>query len=308
VGDPMVRRRTGTRSLPCGRERWLVRAAGLAALIGAAALSSSTCGDGLATGGTLQVAVRADITGLFPNPATQREAYTIDMNRHLFEGLATLDREFRHVPALAERWESPDERTWVFHLRPGVRFSDGRMLEARDVEASLRANLARPVATAAFLHAVESVRAIDPSTVEVRTAFPYPMLLSHLSVGFVLPADVLDREPIPAIGTGPYVVDRWQAGRELVLKANPHHRGPPPEFPKVRLSVVPDPEERVRALLDGHVHLIDNVPLDALPRLRAHSEGALPAEPAGDLPGLPHGPAALLRPAGPGSRGPRPGP
>ena len=41
------------------------------------------------------------------------------MNRHLFEGLATLDREFRHVPALAERWESPDERTWVFHLRPG---------------------------------------------------------------------------------------------------------------------------------------------------------------------------------------------
>ena len=51
----------------------------------------------------------------------------------LFDALVKKDAHFELQPWLAERWEQPDARTWVFHLRDGVRFVDGRPLEAEDV-------------------------------------------------------------------------------------------------------------------------------------------------------------------------------
>jgi peptide/nickel transport system substrate-binding protein len=112
---------------------------------------------------SLTVAVRGDVTGIFPNPPMQTESHTFDVNSNVFEGLVRFDRNLTPEPALADRWENPDEETWIFHLRPGVRFSDGSLLTARDVAASLSAAIERRYPTSVFLHAVESVRAIGTS-------------------------------------------------------------------------------------------------------------------------------------------------
>lgn len=221
----------------------------------------------------LTVAVRADITGLYPNPPiVKNEAYTLHTNANVLEGLVRFDSQLRLAPALAERWENPDERTYVFHLRRGLRFSDGRPLVSRDVAASLNAARERDWAVRDYLRAVESVTAPDDERVVIRTRFPYQILLTKLQWAFVLPADAVARRVVPVVGSGPYKVDSWTPGRELRLSRNPEFHGPAPAFASARLVVVPDEAERVAMLLRGDADIATDVPLDAVESLKARRD------------------------------------
>jgi peptide/nickel transport system substrate-binding protein len=216
---------------------------------------------------TLTLAVRSDVTGVFPNPPLINESYTLDVNSNVFEGLVRLDKNLTAEPAVAERWENPDERTFVFSLKKGLLFSDGSPVRAEDVVASLKAALERPFVTRDTLQAIESVDAPEPGRVRIRTRFPYPVLLAHLPRGFILPAAALARRPVPPIGTGPYRIEKHLAGRELVLARNPYYRGPAPAYGRVRFLVKPGAKERVDAVVSGEAQIADSVPIDALDRL-----------------------------------------
>ena len=67
------------------------------------------------------------------DPHLQNEVLTAAVLANLYDGLTEFDEESRIRPALAATWTNPDERTWVFRLRPGVHFHDGRPLTAEDV-------------------------------------------------------------------------------------------------------------------------------------------------------------------------------
>jgi len=241
------------------------------ALIASAALATLACRASPPPAGgeehALTLAVRADITGLYPNPPTVNEAYTLHTNANFLEGLVRFDSQLRLAPALAERWENPDDRTYVFHLRRGLRFSDGRPLTAKDVAASLTAAKKRRWAVRDYLHAVESVTALDDERVAVRTRFPYQILLTKLQWAFVLPADAVKQASVPVIGSGPYRVESWTPGKELRLVRNPNYRGPAAAFPRARLVVIPDEAERLATLLRGEADIATDVPLDAVDAL-----------------------------------------
>lgn len=213
--------------------------------------------------------MRADVTGFFPNPPIVSEAYTIETNRSLFDALVELDRGLRVRPGLAEGWESPDERTVIFRLRDGLHFSDGTPVTARDAAASLDAALRVPWVTRDNLHAIESVRALDPLRLEIRTRQPAPALLSRLSQGFVLPAASLGLRPVPAIGTGPYRLVAWRPGQEFAFEQNPFHRGPLPAFEHARYLVEPDDRRRVLAVEEGRADAADRVPPERIDELLA---------------------------------------
>lgn len=214
---------------------------------------------------TLRLAVRADVAGFFPD-AGVNEAFTVQVNDSLFDTLVRFDGRLHLQPALAVRWENPDERTYRFELRPGVRFSDGRPLTAHDVAASLEANR-RSWVTRDYLHAVDSARAIDDLHLEVRTRVPYLALLTRLPWGFVVPADAAAPGGRPAVGSGPYRLAGWERGREIRLAANPYWRGVAPEFPAVVYRIVPDARERVRQVERGEADVADQVPLGDVARL-----------------------------------------
>ena len=80
----------------------------------------------------LRAAVRADVTGFFPNRPAANESYTFEMNRWVLDAVVGLDRGLNVVPALAAHWLTPDDRSFVLELRPGLRFSDGRPVTAAD--------------------------------------------------------------------------------------------------------------------------------------------------------------------------------
>lgn len=220
----------------------------------------------------LTIAVRADVTGIYPNPPTQPEAFTIDVNSNVFEGLVRFGKNMNPEPAVAETWENRDDNTWIFHLRKKVRFSNGDYVKADDVVASIETALNRPFTTASFLQHIRSVRALAPDTVEIKTHYPYPILLSQLTVGFIMPKKVLQSTNIPPIGTGPYKVKRWVVGKQLDLERNRYYHGDAPSFNQIRFVVEPSGAKRIKALLERKAQMADYIPLEEVDRLKKIQE------------------------------------
>jgi len=220
--------------------------------------------------GTLTVAARADVAGIFPSPLA--EAYTLNVNKNVFEGLVKFDRELQVVPALAQSWERPDDRTYVFELRRGLRFSDGHPVGTRDVVASLEAGMERGWPFRGYLGVIESVEAVGERRVQIRTSSPNLLLLRRLAAAFIVPADALRAAEAPVVGTGPYRLESWDPNQELVLVRNEHYWGGEPAYERVRLAVVPDTAERIAMVERGEAELADHVPPESVGRLWAMTD------------------------------------
>lgn len=156
--------------------------------------------------------------------------------RNLYEGLVEYDRSLSPVPCLAVSWETPDPRTWIFRLRPGVRFHDGRPFGAGDaVHSILYARDSEANHLRTHLEPVIGAEAVDDSTVRVRTRHPVSELL-HLftSIGIV-PAG--DRPS--GVGTGPYRLVSI-GGEGAVLEAFDGHWKGAPAVRRLRFFVMGD--------------------------------------------------------------------
>jgi peptide/nickel transport system substrate-binding protein len=197
--------------------------------------------------------------GLYAGPLSRdphlvREYLTFGVLAGVYEGLVDLDRALAPRPRLAESWQSPDKQTWVFRIRRGVRFHDGRPLTARDVVFSLdRARRGAGSEYAGYLAAIDTIRSLDSHAVEVRTREPAGLLLHKLASVLIVP----DGSPAvihDAIGTGPYRLAG--AGHGLVLTAHPGYWGPPPPEPEIVLVVTPDAAESRRLLVTGALDIL----------------------------------------------------
>jgi peptide/nickel transport system substrate-binding protein len=215
----------------------------------------------------LRAAVRADVTGFFPNAPAANESYTFEMNRWVLDALIGLDRGLNVVPALAAHWLSTDDRSFVLELRPGLRFSDGRPVTAADAARSLAAGTELAWPNDGYLSTIESVHVLDERRLEVRAARGDPTLLARLAWGFVLPADATDARPVPVVGTGPYTLESWTPGRGFAFARNPHHWGKPAGFARAEFEVVPDDATRLNLVETGEADIADFVPPEAWARL-----------------------------------------
>lgn len=196
------------------------------------------------------------------------EGFTLDVNGHFFDSLVGLSPNLEVVPELATSWESPDERTWIFRLRTGVRFSDGTPLTARDVVASIRYAREHGLVASEPVAGITAVEADGDARVVLRTREPSPLLLTQLQAVFVLPAAAFESGgPVPPVGSGPYAVEGRTPGRELRMRRNPKTWWPASGFERVRLVVVPDERRRVEMLLSGEAGYADDLSADGVARL-----------------------------------------
>jgi peptide/nickel transport system substrate-binding protein len=207
----------------------------------------------------LTIGMAADVTGIYP--AVRDESFTAAVMSNAYEGLTRLDRDMGAVPALAERWENPDDRTWIFTLRRGVRFSDGSALRVDDVVASLRHAIRSPVTRHMFA-GLTVVEPVADDRVRVRTQGPTPTLLSLLAQAYVVPASAL-AGGAPPPSTGPYAVDSWTRGQQLLMRRNTFAREPGP-WPALRFLVIPRATERIQAVQEGRVQVADGIPPDVV--------------------------------------------
>jgi len=212
------------------------------------------------------------------NPITGQDAYG-QMIRYpnIFESLLVMDHfTLKLKPLLAESYEiSPDQLTYTFHLRHGVKWQDGAPLTADDVKYSYD-RVQDPKVDAAdkrtYLSTIKSCEVLDPYTVRFTATERYFKTLESLGTGDTLPIvpkHILEKgEPDfnkhpfgrHPVGTGPYKFVRWDTGSQIVLERNDDYWGGAVAYPKrLVYEVVEEPYIAAQLLKKGELDVVDGM-------------------------------------------------
>ena len=194
-------------------------------------------------GDSITIAVQSSKT-LMVRPFEPLEYDILSAYNAVYESLVKLDDNYVPQPCLAESWEeSGAGRTWTFHLRQDVRFSDGTSLTARDVVASAEYIIAKAkdenIADHGFYQNlsrfVESITAKDEYTVVVKAAAArtYYGLLFQMTFP-VVPEALVSSDNPP--GSGPYVITEFHAGDRMWLSANTNWWQAQPQIREILFS------------------------------------------------------------------------
>jgi peptide/nickel transport system substrate-binding protein len=175
---------------------------------------------------------------------------------------------FTVEPHLAERWEQPDDTTYIFHLRQGVKWHNkpplnGRELVAEDVQFTFNRFLTeKGNADRYILEAVERVEAVDRYTVKFTLKEPYVWLVDVLanprSMWIIAPEVVQQfgdlKKAEHAVGTGPFLLERYEPNVKTVFKRNPDYFLPgQPWVDGVEWLVVDDPSTALAMYRTGQL-------------------------------------------------------
>ncbi|MGE0714436.1 MAG: ABC transporter substrate-binding protein [Alphaproteobacteria bacterium] len=232
-----------------------------------------------AAAATLRVGVAVETSSL--DPHWHSTSPNAQMVRHIYDPLVAQDAQQRLLPGLALSWRMAEPTRWVLTLRPGVRFHDGQAFGAEDVVVSLQRAVAvegSPGGYGSYLRAIVEARAIDATTVEIRTAGPYPSLPWDLTaIGIVsrraanARSDAFNDGTL-AVGTGPFRLAGWKRAESLDLRRNDDWWSERPAWTAVAIRPVPEDAARVAALLADDVDLIEGVPTSALGELKRRTD------------------------------------
>lgn len=179
---------------------------------------------------------------------------------------------------LAESFESANGATrWVFKLRKGLTFHNGRSVTAKDVVASMLHHVgpnSKSPAKVVF-GLLDTVKAEDDLTVVFALTgaspdFPYMLSDYHLPIMPAKDDGTLDFTK--SVGTGPFVLEHWTPGSPAKFKRNPnYHKNNKPYFDEVEFVPIPDVVARTNALLTGEVQFINNCDIKTLGMLKRNT-------------------------------------
>ncbi|MBW7884988.1 MAG: ABC transporter substrate-binding protein, partial [Caldilineaceae bacterium] len=210
------------------------------------------------TGGVLRIGLDVDAgTG---DPRLARDTSAFRLRELVFDGLVEVQPDYSPMPSLALSWENPDDLTWIFKLRQGVKFHNGDELTAADVKYTFDTILDESFASPSrsFFIPITAVDVIDDYTVQFTLDQPYGPFLSYLTMGIV-PKSVAEADPEgfanSPVGTGPFKFVEWKRGDSITLEANDDYWNGRPKLDGIEIKVVPDNSARVVALEAGDLDL-----------------------------------------------------
>jgi len=210
------------------------------------------------------------------DPALSTDVTTGEMIALLFDGLTQFDGDGRLLPALSDRWTA--DRTgqrYVFHLRPGVTFHDGRPVVAADVKRSLLRVLnpethggrVWPLLPIAGAGDFADRRARDVRGIEVlgdtAVAFTLNQALAIFPKFLAMPVASVVPPAVPAdfgqrpVGTGPWRFVAWQHDDYLRFARNPGYWGGAPESDSLMVRIIPEPLTRAAEFLAGRISVAE---------------------------------------------------
>lgn len=226
---------------------------------------------GTPTSGDMYVSASlGDATSLVPVLAGEASASAIA--GYLYNSLLKYDKNLSLVGDLAEKWVvSDDNLSITFTLRQGVNWHDGKPFTAQDVLATYQAVINPNTRTpyAGDYQRVVSAEVIDDHTFKVTYAEPFAPALSSWAGLHILPAHIITNEAdfnetslkTQPVGTGPYILEKWNRDKDVILVANPNYFEGAPLIQKVRIRVIPDQDTQFLELKAGHIDSMGLKPL-----------------------------------------------
>lgn len=255
--------RTASRRLWWGAAVTLAAAG--SAVVWAAPVSGSSGSDTV----TLTVGVTQDVDS--PNVTV---GYTVAAYELWNLQYATLtDKaadDFHTIPGLAESWDaSADGLTYTYHLRDGLKWSDGQPLTAEDVAWTVNTSRDQEWYNHSSVTANLDAVALDDVTVQITSSVPDPklptmdvyILPKHIWEG---PAndDVYAFDALDGVGSGPFTLKEWKPGQEWTMVANPNYWQGRPKIDQVVFRVYTEGGAMVTALEKGELDAANDIPAE----------------------------------------------
>lgn len=278
------------------RTRPASRAVAVAAALSVAAVGATGTAMAQDAVDVLQVGHTAEVTTWDPLQSFSTEAQYM---ANIYEPLiyaTPLGAENDFEPGLATDWSvSEDGLTWTFELQEGVTFHDGEPFDAAAAKASIEANKDAGAGASWIWWPVESVEVVDEHTIDVNLSTPAALDLiaaSTYSAWMISPAalEAVAEDPEffqtaaadgQTFGTGPYMLESWTPGTEVLLTRFPEYRQGFEEghFDKVLVSIL-DPVNQQQALEGGDIDIANRIPPEAVDDISAMEGFTVHSDPA----------------------------
>jgi oligopeptide transport system substrate-binding protein len=274
----------------------LTRRLGRWVVLGLLAAAASGVSAAAPPASVLRLALSSEPPTLDWSLATDNVSITVIEN--LMEGLTAFDERLRPKPAVASRWDvSPDGKTYTFHLRDDVYWTDGRRVTAQDFEYAWK-RLLNPKTGAEYAYFLYDVRnayeyntgrltdpslvgvtAVDEATlrVQLNTPIVYFPSITTFVVTFPERRDLIERygdrwtDPGRLVTDGPFTLAEWRHEYKVVLRANPTYAWGKPAVDEVRMYVVNNPSTALTLYETGDLDLA-RLPPEAIPSYERSSE------------------------------------
>jgi oligopeptide transport system substrate-binding protein len=272
-------------------------AALLAGLFGCTTKAAQTAAQSKTQTDSKTLRVGFSIEPTFLDPARVQDVNTGELLMHCFETLVRVNKNNALEPALAEKWElSADGKTYTFHLRPNVRFHNGRLLTTDDVKYSWERAVApetrSPIAVnyldgivglqdfaAGKTKTLAGVKIINPQTLTVTLDRPRAYFLSLLAYNTNA---IVCREAVQAsggkfdaqsvIGTGAFRLTEYTPGQKIVLESFAEYWGGKPTLDRIELPILLSGEAQYNSFRAGAIDVVGGVPLSRYTQDKAQGQ------------------------------------
>jgi peptide/nickel transport system substrate-binding protein len=226
-------------------------------------------------GGTLTVGILGDATGLDPAKTPDQPSGWLD--QLVYSYLVRTNAKLKIVPDLATKWTRPSSTRYIFTLRTGVHFQNGRLLTSADVKYSLDRlrNPATGSENLLYYSGIQAIKTSGPYKIEIDLSKPDATFLTHLAspTSAIVPKEVVAKYgdlQKTMLGSGPFEFVSYTPETATILKRNPHYyvKGVP-YLSQLVIRPIEDPTARINALLSGGVDLIDFIPPNEIGSLKS---------------------------------------
>ena len=202
-------------------------------------------------------------------------ASTLRVLQNVHSSIVTVDKSLTVIPNLAERFEqSPDALTYTFHLRPGVKFHDGKSMTSADVKYSFERCKNKDTGAVNFevFNDVAAIETPDDTTVVIkmsRVNAPFLSRLAENGAGAIMPQGSGEQQGKTPIGAGPFKFVRREFGHEVELQRFDDYWEGPAYLDRVIAREVTEPTVRLTGLRTGELHMINDIPADRMKEVKS---------------------------------------
>jgi peptide/nickel transport system substrate-binding protein len=255
---------------------------GAAALVGAAAGLSTLplIGEARAAtthpqGGHLRLGMSGGSTTDSLNPTTYLQWVPVNLGYQIMNGLVEIDDHNNATPELLTSWEAkPGAAEWIFDIRKGITFSNGKTLDADDIIYSINLHRGKSASPAApELSPITGITKLSANQIQITMSSgnaDLPFILSDYHI-LVVPNGFTDwANPI---GTAGYVLEHYEAGvRCIVKKTRPYWKTGCANVDSIETLTINDVSARTAALLSGQVDAINRLDARTVNLLKRRSK------------------------------------
>ena len=205
---------------------------------------------------SISLAVSYDPENL--DPHSQDTISSIAISSNFYEGLVKVDGNLRTEAGLADLWESPDATTWIFHLRPGVKFHSGKPLTSEDVVYSFERVRKDPsLEMSVYIRNIVSVHEKGPRRVEIKTQRASSIFLNKIRMIHIIPAGTRSEDiQSAANGTGPYRLLNWKPHSYIQMIRNEDYWGEKPFVREATFHLRHSPQEALASFRAGQSRFV----------------------------------------------------